>query len=62
MKKIIILMIVTKTKNILHIITDPIIKMIVVPGIIIIIILTNINILVIYHINKIGSIQILKQK
>ena len=53
-KNIIIFMIVTKTKYILHDITDPIIKMIIIPGIIIILILTNLDVVIIDHINKIG--------
>ena len=60
--KNIILMIVMKTQNILHIVTDPIIKMIVIQGIIIIIMLTNLDVLIIDYINKIGLIQIVKRK
>ena len=61
-EQIIILMIVMKTQNILHIITDRIIKMIIIPGIITIIMVTNLNVLIIDHINKIDLIQIVKRK
>ena len=49
-------------ENIFHIITDPIFKMIVIPGIITVIMLTNLNVLIRDHINKNGLIQIVKQK
>ena len=56
-EKIIILMIVRKTQNIFHIITDPIIKMIIIPGIITDMMLTNLNVLIIDYINKISIIK-----
>ena len=56
-EKIIILMIVMKTQNIFHIMTDPIIKMTIISGIITVIMVTNLNVLIIDYINKISIIK-----
>ena len=47
-------MIVMQTQNILRIITEPIIKMIVIPGITTMIMVTNLDVLIIDRINKIN--------